>query len=229
MDFYKERCKDLCEKILKEEIKTTTELDKFVNEACKKYKGDNTTVEKEKKLLGFKTNPNDCTLLYGAFAARTVRKPQIPNDYTSDKIDDALKPDCTIEEQDFNLVKQYVNDFLVRLHEALKDLGKRTNVKFFSIFLGVGTGTYYRAAAAKIDQKIKKLEPKVKDLEKKLEQQKLEEQSKKKPEHKRKPQSHSPAKLNHYRARVELNPPSHNPKKILVCFKDYQMMKVTAT
>ena len=185
MDFYKERCKDLCQKIANEGLKTTKELDKFVKDACDRYKSkdDHTTLEKEKKLLGFKNNLEDRTLLYGAFGSKSNKYLNIPDDYNSKEITKTLESNSMITEEDVEVAEKYVTKFLVKLREALRALGKRTNVKFFSIFLGVGTGTHYRQAAAEIEKKRQKLELQVEQLRKKLEQQKLEEQSKKKPEH----------------------------------------------
>lgn len=53
------------------------------------------------------------------------------------------------------LEKEDIVTKLTELHQALEKLGSRKHVKFFSIFFGVGTGTYYREAAKKIKKELK--------------------------------------------------------------------------
>lgn len=84
------------------------------------------------------------------------------------------------------LEKEDIVTKLTELHQALEKLGSRTHVKLFSIFFGIGTGTYYREAAKKIKKELKihvaskgELENLKKELEKITEEKKKQESKEK--------------------------------------------------
>ncbi|MBQ3092937.1 MAG: ubiquitin carboxyl-terminal hydrolase [Clostridia bacterium] len=146
MDFFKKSCKELCEQLCNNKIKTKDELDKFIKAKCAEYDKKSDT-DTESEVIG-------------------KEKGHLSG------ISKALEKQDTVEK-------------LEELQKALEQLGRRTNVKFGSIFLGVGTGTYYREAAKKIKKELKihvaskgELENLKKQLKEATEKQKKELQEK---------------------------------------------------
>lgn len=139
MDFFKKSCKELCSKLIDESIGSKKELDSFVEKKCEEFKNKNnktTVLKDEKKIL----NP-----LYEAFSFKN-------NNYNHIKFE-LVSKSINISYEDTILMKQYVK-YLNVMENALKTLAKPMNVKFFSIFLGIGTGRYYREAAKKLRKRI---------------------------------------------------------------------------
>lgn len=155
MDYFKKSCKELCEKLFNEEIATAGQLDDFVKTKCNHYNNskdvdeeNNAVINKEKAILkpiydALEIKPN----------AETINKTYYTNaDFTQDHagIDNAKNEDKPLI---YERAKKYAK-YWKKLKNATDELGRRTNVKFFSIFLGVGTGQYYREASSKINTKL---------------------------------------------------------------------------
>ena len=73
---------------------------------------------------------------------------------TNPKSDVIKKEKSYLKEIYDALKKQDTVEKLEKLQTALEKLGSKKHVKFFSIFFGVGTGTYYREAAKKIEAQL---------------------------------------------------------------------------
>lgn len=154
MDFFRRKCKDLCERLLDERISNENDLNEFVKKSCSEFEKDKAKVEKvidsEKKVLKplhEYFNKRDNNLNYIKFDM--LSKLQNPNT------------------NDIEIMQQYIF-YLKNLKEILEKLGKKSNVKFFSIFLGIGTGKYYRNAAKKLNNKINNCDKKLKIQKRKL-------------------------------------------------------------
>lgn len=153
MDFFKKSCKELCEKLLSEEIANTGQLDDFVKTKCNFY-NNNKDIDKENNAV---TNKEKAILKPIEDALKIKPPPGTVNNY---KYADFIQ-DCTdignAKDEDkilmYNRAEKYYK-YWKKLKEAMEDLGRRTNVKFFSIFLGVGTGKYYKETLSRINTKL---------------------------------------------------------------------------
>lgn len=127
-------CKELCEKLLSEEIKNSEEFHKFFAEATNK-----------------KNIPKENEALEKIYTVFLLKEQDGLRDYTCENFIEELTQPC----DDANM-KKYI-DHLERLKTALMETSKAT-VKLFSIFGGVGTAKYYKKAAQEIGVRIKECE-----------------------------------------------------------------------
>lgn len=142
MDFNKKICQELCKQLLNETITNVDGLEKFIEDNCKKYERKLAENEKNVKLN------REIEYLTPIILPLSFREVELPKNY---KFNITTNSD-NVTTEDMNNARKYI-EYLNKMHEGLMKLYK-ARVKFFSIFLGVGTGKHYKKTAEEINQKI---------------------------------------------------------------------------